>query len=151
MIQAKTVIPNQFWILRDRDRKVGNIEATAQGFRLELNDRVSLVQDRRALRRQGIEFIAPEPRVRPRDQPTNQIMGWPTASRPYNAVWNVQLRTAMWTEAPRSRSWRAAGWWIIRQGRAHRLVFCPKIIVLERYAAQGPYRSQQEAEHASPA
>ena len=38
MIVAKTVIPNQYWILRQGDTKVGNIEAGPDGFQIKINN-----------------------------------------------------------------------------------------------------------------
>ena len=40
MIIAKPVIPNQFWILKDGERKVGNIEIAPGGFAVKIGDNV---------------------------------------------------------------------------------------------------------------
>jgi ribonuclease G len=40
MIVAKPVIPNQFWILKDGDHKVGNIEIAPGGFSVKIGDHV---------------------------------------------------------------------------------------------------------------
>ena len=37
MIVAKAVIPNQYWILQQDDRKIGNIEAASDGFTVVIN------------------------------------------------------------------------------------------------------------------
>ena len=39
IILAKPVIENQFWILRKGEEKIGNIEATSDGFEVKINDR----------------------------------------------------------------------------------------------------------------
>ena len=40
MIVAKPVIPNQFWILKDGDHKIGNIEIAPGGFSVKIGDHV---------------------------------------------------------------------------------------------------------------
>ena len=38
MIVEKPVIPNQYWILKQDDRKIGNIEAGPDGFQVRINE-----------------------------------------------------------------------------------------------------------------
>lgn len=144
MLLAKTVIPNQYWILRDDNRKVGNIEAGPDGVQIRINNQVEHFKNIRTLRqRVKINF---EPQVRRHvTDAGNTVNGYPTTSRPYNEIFNVQYQVPLWTREPRSRSWYAAGWYRVRHGRSWSVVQCPKLIVLERYDYQGPFRSREEA------
>ena len=40
MIIAKPVVPDRFWILKQDDEKIGNIQATANGFTVQILDQV---------------------------------------------------------------------------------------------------------------
>ena len=50
MIVAKTVIPNQYWILQQDDRKIGNIEAAADGFTVVINGSQQKFKNLRTIR-----------------------------------------------------------------------------------------------------
>ena len=41
MIVAKPVIDKQFWILQEDNRKVGNIEACADGYQVKINNQIA--------------------------------------------------------------------------------------------------------------
>ena len=144
MIVAKPVIPNQFWILKENDRKIGNIEASPTGFSVKINNEVSIYQTLNKIKRQV--DIAFEP-VQKSQKPDvkNQVYGFATLSRPYNAMYDVKHQVPLWTRDNRSKSWYAAGWYRVKQGRSWSAVFCPKLITLQRYAYQGPFHSEEQA------
>ena len=145
MIVAKPVIPDQYWILRDGDVKIGNIQAEPGGFAVKIHDHVQRYKNIPTIKRKvAIDFQKAPQRAQPKD-PHNEIYGYPTTHRPFNAIYDVRHQVPLWTRESRSKSWLAAGWYRVRQGRAWTVVECPKLIMLERYQFQGPYRTQQEA------
>lgn len=146
MIVAKTVVPDQFWILRDHDRKIGNIEATTGGYAVTMNGRSIKYKNLKSLRQEmPVDFD--DTSVQHTQPDESSVHGYPTKSRAYNAMFDVKHKLPLWTTEPRSRSWLAAGWYRIqRNGRDWRVVNCPKLILLQRYAYQGPFRSREEAQ-----
>jgi hypothetical protein len=145
MIVAKAVIPDQYWILREDDRKVGNIEADPQGFRVRIGDEVRTFRTINTMRRHVQVEFEQQPGNKKSRATGNSVYGYPTTARPYNAVYDVQHQVPLWTREPRSRSWLSAGWYLVRQGRNWSVVQCPKLIMLERYEYQGPFSSESEA------
>jgi hypothetical protein len=146
MIQAKEVIPDQYWILRDQERKIGNIEATNNGYAVNLYGESVQVQTLSMLKQRlgDVEFEATQ--RQPSTQPTNSVHGFPTKGLAHNAMFDVKHQLPLWTTDPRSRSWLAAGWYRVRRnGRDWRVMFCPKLIILQRYEFQGPFHSSDEA------
>jgi hypothetical protein len=144
MIQAKPVIPDQYWILREDDRKVGNIEAEAGGYLVNLNGETVKIKTLTTLtKRVDIDFLS-IPRSEP-ETARNQVHGYPTDETPHNAIFDVKHQLPLWTREPRSKSWYAAGWYRIKQHRNWITVQCPKLIVLERYQYQGPFHTREEA------
>jgi hypothetical protein len=143
MIIAKTVIPNQYWILKENDRKIGNIEAGPDGFSVKIKDlttcfkTLSMVQQR-----VGIDF---EP-IKQRSVPEpNQVHGYPTTDHPYNPIFDVKRQLPIWTQEEKSKSWFAAGWYRLKTGRVWNVVQCPKLITLQRYPYTGPFYTEEEA------
>ncbi len=145
MIIAKAVIPDQYWILREDDRKIGNIEAEPGGFAVKINNQVKKFKSITTIKKNvDISFEPIKSTVVPKTG--KEIYGYPTTHKPHNAIYSVKHQVPLWTRESRSKSWFAAGWYRVKQGKHWEIVECPKLILLERYPYQGPYKTQQEAE-----
>ena len=144
MIVAKAVIPNQFWILKDGDIKVGNIEAGPSGFEVKINNQVQSFKTLNSIKQKvAVDF---EPVSRKKAVPsTNQVHGYSTSGKPFNAIYDVKHQVPLWTKEARSKSWYAAGWYRIKQSRTWETVFCPKLITLQRYPYEGPFLNKDQA------
>ena len=144
-IIAKPIVKDQFYILTQDDKKVGNIEATGDGFAVRINNQVMPFKTIAMIRKQvDIEF--PAVGNRPNREPASyQVQGYPSGSRVYNPIWDVQHKLPLYTKNNKSRSWYAAGWYQVKQRRTWAIVQSPKLITLERYPYQGPFYTKEEA------
>jgi hypothetical protein len=144
MIVAKTVVPNQFWILQQDNQKVGNIQANANGYLVRIQDQITSFKTIPMVRRKtNIEF---EQLDKPKKKTvTDAVHGFVTGCKAHNAMWNVQLKLPLFTKSSKSKSWFAAGWYAVKQHKNWKTVHNPKLIVLERYSYQGPFNTQDEA------
>lgn len=143
MIEAKPVIPDRYWILKQNNRKVGQIEADDSGVTVKIQNRVAGYKTiKMASREANIEFTK-LPSIKPM---TNQVHGFEVTGRVYNPVWDVKHRLPLFTRDTKSKSWYAAGWYVVKQHRAWKAVQNPKLITLQRYQYQGPFHTQQQAE-----
>ena len=143
MILAKPVVANQYWILKKDDRKIGQVEAVADGFDVKILDRVARYKTiKMAGRAANIEFEKPE-KIKP--EPRNLVHGYEVAGRVYNPLWNVQLKLPLFTKDAKSKSWYAAGWYRVKQHRNWKVVQHPKLITLQRYQYQGPFHTKEQA------
>ena len=143
MIIAKAVIPNQYWILKQDDRKVGNIEAGPGGYQVRINDSVQRFKTIPMVRRNtDIEF---ETAAKKSPTQPGSVYGYRVRGNHYNEVWNARFGLPLFTKTAKSKSWFAAGWYAIHQGRHWKIFQDPKFIILERYPYRGPYHSQEEA------
>jgi hypothetical protein len=145
MIIAKPVIDKQFWILQENNRKVGNIEACADGYQVKINNQISQFKTIKMVARQvNIEFEPAIKKVKPKVA-VDHVHGYPVSGRVYNPMWDVPQQLPVYTKTAKSKSWFTAGWYNVRKGRTWRTVQSPKLIVLQRYPYQGPFYSEQEA------
>jgi hypothetical protein len=143
MIEAKPVIPDRYWILKQNNRKVGQIEADDSGVTVKIQNRVAGYKTiKMASREANIEFTK-LPSTKPM---ANQVHGFEVTGRVYNPVWDVKHRLPLFTRDTKSKSWYAAGWYVVKQHRAWKAVQNPKLITLQRYQYQGPFHTQQQAE-----
>ena len=145
MIIAKPVVDKKFWILQQGDEKVGNVEATDTGYQVKINNQVQEYKTIKMVeQRVNVQF---EKMVKTVTKPaTDNVHGYPTSSRVYNPIWNVQYKLPLYTKNKKSKSWYAAGWYVTKQGREWEVEQDPKLIVLERYPYKGPYYTKEEAE-----
>lgn len=143
MIIAKPVVPDQYWILKKDDHKIGNIQASPEGYTVKILDQIGIVKTIPMLRDiANIEFEAEE-KITPAKE--DQVHGYSTGCKTFNGMWNVQLKLPLFTKEEKSKSWYAAGWYAVKQHRTWKLVRNPKLIALERYKYQGPFYTKEEA------
>jgi hypothetical protein len=144
---AKPVIDKQFWILQDGNQKVGNIEACAGGYQVKIRNQVAQFKTiRMAAQRVNIQFESLIP-VTEKNANNGQVHGYPATGRIYNPMWDVKMKLPVYTKTNKSKSWFAAGWYLVKKGRSWSAVQDPKLITLQRYAYQGPFYTKQEASH----
>jgi len=146
---AKPVIDKQFWILQDGNQKIGNVEACAGGYQVRINNQVAQFKTMRMIEQRAHVTFEPKKKLStPAD--TNQVHGYPTQGRAYNGIWNVPSKLPLYTQTAKSKSWYAAGWYQVRQGRNWETIQNPKLIMLQRYPYHGPFYTEEEArEHSS--
>jgi len=145
MIIAKPVIDKQFWILQENNRKVGNIEACDGGYQVKINNQIAQFKTIKLAARDANIMFEPAIKITKSKTTVDHVHGYPISGRVYNPIWNVAQQLPVYTKTNKSKSWFAAGWYNVRKGCAWKTVLAPKLIVLQRYAYQGPYYTEQEA------
>lgn len=150
MLIAKPVVDKQFWILQEDNRKVGNVQACDGGYQVNINNQITQYKTiRMVAQRVNVQFES-APKLASHRPTTDLVHNYPASGRVYNPVWNVAQHLPVYTQTAKSKSWFAAGWYLVRKGRAWQTVLSPKLIVLQRYTYQGPFYTEQEAnDHSS--
>ena len=95
-IIAKPIIDKKFWILQKDNEKVGNIEATAGGYQVVINNQVEQYRTiRMAAQRANIHF---ETTVKATKPDANLVHGYPASGRVHNPVWDVPHQLPLYTK-----------------------------------------------------
>jgi hypothetical protein len=141
MIQAKPIVDNRYWILKEDDRKVGTVEAHNNNVVVRINNTTQHFKSIGRL--SNIQF---EPAYKTTKMPRDQAHGYETGCRAHNAMWDVRRRLPLFTKSSKSKSWYAAGWYSLQQSRRWSTVRNPKLILLDRYKYHGPFHTQKEAD-----
>lgn len=143
MILAKPVVDNQYWILKKDNQKVGNIQAVDDGYQITIQNKTGTYKTIPMISRwENIEFVPAEKTTKPAN---NEVHGYNTGCRVYNPIWDVKHKLPLFTKDDKSKSWFAAGWYLVKQHRNWKAVQNPKLISLERYAYKGPFYTKEEA------
>jgi hypothetical protein len=140
---AKPVVNKQYWILKQGDQKVGNIQAVDNGYQITISNKTANYKTIPMLsRNEGVEF---EPLQKPTKAPPDEVHGFKATGRAHNPLWDVKHGLPLFTKTAKSKSWFAAGWYRVKQHRTWRVVQCPKLITLQRYAYVGPFHTKEQA------
>jgi hypothetical protein len=142
---ALPVIDKQYWILKDNDRKVGNVEACAGGYQVKINDQIAQYKTIKMVEQRVHVQFESIPKV-VKEKPTNSVHGYPVSGRMYNPMWDVPQKLPIYTKTNKSKSWFAAGWYRVKKGRAWQVLQGPKLIMLQRYPYHGPFHLKEEAQ-----
>ena len=141
---AKPVVKNQFWIVTDGEKKVGNVIAEGSGFDVKLNGSVAHFKNTSAIKKQTrIEFES----INKKTKPDTTFTEYPTTSKVYNSDFDIKRKIHLYTKTPKSKCYYAAGYYILYQGSEPVVTFCPKYIFVQRYKYEGPFKTENEAKN----
>lgn len=145
MIKAKPVVSNKFWILQDGNRKIGEINASRDGYTINIKGGRSASYDSISslTNSTGIAFTDNKILEKHNNKVTS-IHGYPTVGEVHNPAWNTQLQLPVYNKKEISKSWSVAGYFIIKIKDTWKTILCPKLIILKRNKYHGPYRSMPE-------
>ncbi len=140
MITAKPIVKNKYWILKEDDRKIGTVERNSAGYEVRVADQIGTFKTIKTLENKtNIRFETSKDQ---KDQFENQVNGFPTDGKPFNGVYNVQARLPLYTKKEKSKSWYAAGYYRVTVNGTMETMFCPKLILLQRYDYMGPVKTR---------
>jgi len=141
---AKPVVKNKMWIVESAGTKIGNIMAVDEGGVVYVHDdqRESFPSIKILQKKYNIEFVKAEKPKRVK-QDVYEVYGFPTNSAPNNEVLDVQRYLPIYTKGAKSKSFFCAGYYIIKFSSTWVRAYCPKLITLNRYEYQGPFKTQE--------
>lgn len=140
---AKPIIKDQYWVVTDGDKKVGNVVASGNGVELVMNGINTKFDTPAALKQKyKIEFQTIKTN---NTKPNLPISNFPTTSKVYNSMLDIKKKLHLYTKTPKSKCYYAAGYFAMFQNGKYEVVFCPKYIFIQRYDYYGPYKTGQEA------
>ncbi len=140
---AKQIVKDQFWVVTDGEKKVGNITANNSGYGVQLNGTFLQFQNTSEIKKNAkIRFEPIKSNNKKAELPYPQ---YPTTARTYNSMFDVKRGLHLYTKTKKSKCFHAAGWFIIEQNGQKQVTFCPKYIFIQRYPYSGPYKTENEA------
>ena len=143
---AKPIVKNQYWVVTDGDKKVGNVESQGSGFDVKIGKTVTHYPTTKAIStKTKIEFV----KSKEEKKPTNPVFAtYPTGvNKIYNSVLDVKRKIHLFTKTTKSKCYHAAGYFAIKQGEEFTTVLSPKYIFIQRYEYYGPYMTEDEAKN----
>jgi len=140
---AKPIIKDQYWVVTDGEKKVGNVLANGSGFTVKLNGNDTVFSNTDDIKRNT--------KIRFQPIKSNKIKSeipypeYPTTSKTYNNLFDIKRKLHLFTKSRKSKCYHVAGWYNIEQNGVNQTTFCPKYIFIQRYPYQGPFKTEIEA------
>jgi len=142
-LTAKPIVKDQYWVVTDGDKKVGNVIAEGSGFNVKLNGTNVHYKNTSDLKRKTkIEFQTLKSNKTKIQLP---FATYPTTAKVYNSMFDVKRKLHLYTKTQKSKCYYAAGYYVMNQNGQNQVIFCPKYIFIQRYPYIGPYKSETEA------
>jgi hypothetical protein len=76
--------------------------------------------------------------------PIQEVHGYPSSCIPHNPMYDIKRKLPLFTKSQDSKSVYCAGYYVIRFDKGWVKSHCPKLITLQRYEYQGPFKTELE-------
>jgi len=143
---AKPIIDDQYWVVTDGTKKVGNVLADGSGYEVKLNgDQTHFDTTDEVVKFTKIKFETIRNGAKEVKSPYPE---YPTTAKVYNSIFDLKRKIHLYTKNKKSKCYHAAGWYAMNTNGQNQVIFCPKYIFIQRYKYSGPYKTETEANEA---
>ena len=145
-LHAKPIIDNKFWIVEKDGEKFATLRKNDDNkFVLSNALGTKIYQRKTDLTDQfGKDFFVAKIIKEADNALPNEVHGFPSGHRPYGALYDIKRKLPLFTKSEDSKSLYCAGYYIIKFNKGWVKSFCPKLITLQRYPYQGPFKNEFE-------
>lgn len=146
MNSVKTLVRNKEWLIRDSQHKIGSVAKAKKGYVFLRKGKQINFQNLSEIKIQfGISAFDENTKNIKEPVDTNySIYNYPCRSKPYDPVYSVKKKLPLFAKSPKSKSQYCAGYYIVYRKNGWAASFCPKLITIERYQYQGPFKTEAE-------
>ncbi len=145
-IHAKPIIQDKFWIVEENGEKVATLRKNEDNrFVMSNETGIEIYDNKESLTKKFGKgfFIAKIVKEADGNLP-NEVHGYGTSTNPHNAMFDIRKKLPLFTKSEDSKSLYCAGYYIIKFDKGWVKSFCPKLITLQRYEYQGPFKTELE-------
>jgi len=145
-LHAKPIIDNKFWIIEQDGEKVATLRKNEDNrFVMSNEEGIKIYETKKSLTDQfGKNFFIVKIVKEALTNLPNEVHGYGTSTAPHNAMFDIRKKLPLFTKSEDSKSLYCAGYYVIRFDKGWVKSFCPKLITLQRYQYQGPFKTEFE-------
>lgn len=148
-IHAKPIIENKFWIVEKDGEKVATLRKNEDRFVLSNASGSQTYTTKESLTEEfGKDFFVAKIIKESSNGQNASVQGYPTNVLPCNAMYDIKRKLPLYTKNKDSKSLYCAGYYIIKFDTGWKKAYCPKVITLQRYSFQGPFKTEIEMKQA---
>jgi hypothetical protein len=145
-LQAKPIIENKFWIVEKDGARFATLRLDDENRFVMSNERGFEIYDSKEslTKKYGTDFFRVKIVREADDAQPNEVHGFPTSAAPHNTMYDVRKKLPLFTKSEDSKSHYCAGYYVIKFEKGWVKSHCPKLITLQRYEYQGPFKTEIE-------
>ena len=145
-INAKEILKDKFWIVESEGERVGTLSINEEKqYMLSNSTGTRFFKNIKQLKTQlGAEISWTSTQAETPVNDSKEVHNFPTSCTPFNPMFDVKRKLALFTKSEKSKSLYCAGYFIIKFDKGWVKSFCPKLITVERYEARGPFKTEIE-------
>jgi hypothetical protein len=145
-LHAKPIINDKFWIVEKDGTKFATLRKNEDNrFVLSNELGVKIYDTKEKLTKEfGRDFFVARIIKESNNALPNEVHGYATSVEPHNAMFDIQRKLPLFTKSSDSKSLYCAGYYVIHFEKGWVKSFCPKLITLQRYEYQGPFKTDLE-------
>jgi hypothetical protein len=142
-IKAKPILKNRFWLIENEGIRIGTLSWNEEKYMFS-NPRETVFFDTKKQINKKFGSDIEWTKLLNNTKQENSVNGYPTSVSPFNSMYDVKKKLPLFTKSKKSKSVYCAGYFIIKFDKGWVRSFCPKLITVERYPSQGPFKTETE-------
>ena len=145
-IKAKELLKDKFWIVENDGEKIGTMSLNDEKrYMFSSTAETCFFDNTRQMKKKfGANIVWSEKLENIQTDVNLDVHGFPTSVVPYNSMFDVKRKLPLFTKSEKSKSIYCAGYYIVKFDKGWVKSFCPKLITVERYETQGPFKTELE-------
>jgi hypothetical protein len=141
---AKQVVKGKFWVVEKEGEQVATIQSHPEGITFVYKEkREQFVSIKMLKDKYNIVIASDKPKSTP--EISSDVYGFPCDHEPHNILLNVVKKLPVYTKSSNSKSIFCAGYYLVKYKSKYSLIYCPKLIYLEKYEFIGPFKTSVSA------
>lgn len=146
-VHAKPVVDGLLWIVEEDGVRIGTLHKKENNQYMLSSRNGELVFPKKTdvTKQFGKEFFVKDVETTVSRAMPNECYGYPTKWEPFNSIYNLRKKLPLFTKSNQSKSLFCAGYYIIKFPKNWIKSFCPKLITIERYPYEGPFKTEEES------
>lgn len=140
---AKAVVKNKCWVVEDNGHQIGTIMTNPNGVVYSHDQKREQFVNLKMLS-DKYNIIVDKTKPAKMIKESHTVYDYPCDHNAQNILWDVRHRLPIFTKGTKSKSFFCAGYYIVQFNNGWVKSYCPKLITLNRYPYQGPYKTQEE-------
>ena len=145
-VTTKQLLPNRFWLLLHNGSKIGTIQkhTDTQYVITSVDSTILTMTEDEVNQKFDLDTSAELPEI----EPEKLLYDFPTKHVPYNGVYDVHKKMALYSKSENSDNMYAAGYFLVHFPKGWVRGFCPKLSTIEGNEYQGPFKTVTEQKQA---
>jgi hypothetical protein len=146
MLKAKPIIENKFWVVEMDGEKFATLRKNDENMFVMTNEQFfEIYKNKESItKKYGKDFFIAKIVREANDSKPLEVHGFPTSVLPHNSMFDIRRKLPLFSKSDDSKSLYCAGHYAIKFDKGWVKSFCPKLITLQRYPFQGPFKTESE-------